>query len=92
MQNSVCAARGSLAWHAAWEGLAHVIVQDGLGAGDDLAQHHEGEEWQYMGSQYIEIGMRHEFRHRYHPVTQQREYRDVLTDCLRVDSPKQNDD
>jgi hypothetical protein len=74
--------RGSPAWDAAWGGLAHVLVTDGLGNGTDLAQDHDGEAWQYMGSRRIATGMLHTFRHRDHPKTHDREYRAVLTEAL----------
>ena len=76
------AQRGSPAWDAAWSGLARVLVTDGLGDGADLAQENDGETWQYMGSEQIETGLLHEFRHRDHPKSHCREYRDVLTEQL----------
>jgi hypothetical protein len=75
--------RGSPAWEAAWSGLAHVLVTDGLGDGTDLAQENDGEAWQYMGSCRLSSGILHTFRHRDHPKTHDREYRDVLTELLQ---------
>jgi hypothetical protein len=74
--------RGSPAWDAAWAGLSHVLVADGLGDGTDLAQENDGEAWQYMGSRLTTTGMLHTFRHRDHPKTHDREYRAVLTELL----------
>lgn len=64
-------------WNHAWRGLGMVLLADGLGDGSDLEQEHDGEGWQYMGSEAAERGAVHGFRHRCHPVTGDRLYRRV---------------
>lgn len=67
---------GTPEWDAAWEGLRRIIIADDLGDGSDLAQRSgSGECWQYMGAG-LSAGT-HCFRHRDHPMTQCREYREV---------------
>jgi hypothetical protein len=44
-----------------------------------------GEVWQYMGTELKSDGWNHCFRHRYHPGTQQREYRMIGADIEIVE-------
>ncbi len=85
LHNFVYADRNSPAFNAAWDGLSHVLATELLGTGEDLAQENEGEVWQYMGSERTPVGLRHCFRHRYHPVTKSREYRWVATEPLEAE-------
>ncbi len=84
----VFADRNSPAIAAAWDGLSHILITECLGSGEDLAQLHEGEEWQYMGSELTQVGMLHCFRHREHPATKRREYRWVTTEPLETENPQ----
>jgi hypothetical protein len=73
--------RNSPAWRAAWDGLAKEIVSRGWGDGTDLAQvWMDSEAWQSMGTYRKDRKLVCEFRHRMHPVTERREYVDVLID------------
>lgn len=86
-QPLVHAERDSPAWNAAWQGLAETIKRDRLGDGKDLDQARGGEGWQYMGSVITKTGQSHEFRHRNHPVSENREYREVITNQLDLKAP-----
>jgi hypothetical protein len=56
-------------WDRAWD----IAVP-----GDDKAETHNYESWQYMGSSNRDQGdWRHEFRHRCHPSNDKRMYRSV---------------
>jgi hypothetical protein len=72
--------RNSPAWHAAWSGLAQEIVRRGWGDGTDLVQTFIDESWQSMGAYRKDGQLVCEFRHRTHPVTERREYVDVVID------------
>jgi hypothetical protein len=72
--------RNSATWRAAWDGLAKEIVGLGWGDGTDLAQTFIDESWQSMGAYRKDGKLVCEFRHRMHPVTECREYVDVVID------------
>jgi hypothetical protein len=83
----VHAERKSPAWEAAWVALGEEISCRGLGDGKDIAQLvcETGAAWEYMGSERKADGqLSHCFRHRYHPVTHQREYLYVGTPDLAL--------
>jgi hypothetical protein len=73
-------------WHEAWNGLrlSHMLRW----GNDDVVSYNAlfGESWQYMGSvarpgQPVE----HQFRHRMHPISGQREY--IATQGATGDTP-----
>lgn len=70
------AERGSAEWDAAWRSLGFALAERAIGTPSDLAQECDGEVWQYLLSERPEGRdyLVHEFRHRFHPVTQRREY------------------
>jgi hypothetical protein len=71
---------GSEVWDSAWSGLRFILNKEGVGPGDgSIDQYCDGEGWQLMGSYRQGSGIVHQFRHRDHPITKCREYRDVLT-------------
>ena len=67
--------RNSEEWASMWRALAASPINAGLKDPVSALQPDCGEVWQYMGT----TNATHEFRHRWHPVTQCREY-------LRIDS------
>lgn len=67
-------------WHIMWEKLS----QKYLNADQENPYEcsHHGERWQYMGSVNKEdnnLLLIHQFRHRCHPVTNKREYYNILS-------------
>lgn len=71
--------RDSDEWKMAWSALSYEEINQSLPDPDEAwnPEYHEG--WQYMGSVRLLSGAEwaHQFRHRCHPVTNKREYRDV---------------
>lgn len=62
-------------WDRMWESLASLGMNQGLEQPTVAPHPDSGECWQYMGScRSGRGGWRHEFRHRMHPTTNQREY------------------
>ena len=62
--------RDSEEWNAMWRALASKPLNAGLADPVCALDESTGERWQYMGT----YDGWHEFRHRQHPRTQQREY------------------
>lgn len=60
----------------AWEVLAKKSINN-----NDPVCYHEGECWQYMGSPHEKE--KFTFRHRCHPITNQREHIHILKDELQ---------
>jgi hypothetical protein len=69
-------------WNHMWEWVAAHPLNEGLD-NTSLAMN-DGEGWQYMGSFRQEDRVIHEFRHRNHPRTQQREFIKLLTTNIVV--------
>jgi hypothetical protein len=67
--------RDTREWRDAWNGLIELTHKEGINPTRDPGQTdaRSGESWQYMGT----VDGTHEFRHRHHPYTGQREYRRV---------------
>ena len=69
-----CLTRDSNEWHRAWEVVHNTrfpVRKPGPVQSDEF--------WQYMGSFNRDGKWQHEFRHRYHPATAQREF--IHVDC-----------
>jgi len=64
--------RDSDEWNYMWEYVATHPLNEGLP--DTSIAMNQGEAWQYMGSFKQDSKVIHEFRHRFHPKTQKREY------------------
>lgn len=60
-------------WNYMWDWVANHPLNEGL-TEPSTAISEDGEVWQYMGSFRQNNLTIHEFRHRYHPVTNNREY------------------
>ena len=60
---------------AAWDALAAEPVNAGQRYPHSASN--DGEAWQYMGTYETDGIWQHEFRHREHPATQAREYRNI---------------
>ena len=59
-----------------WEGEIQWAFK-GLPGGIEAFNAEFGESWQYMGTILYKGVFYHQFRHRMHPSTQQREYRNI---------------
>jgi len=59
-------------WKYAWGELSKQKIN--IGQEDPFECECEGEFWQYIDSGIVNGVLVHEFRHRHHPVTLQREY------------------
>lgn len=57
-------------WATMWAALRALPLNKGF----DVTVSHNCEYWQYMGTWYIGNGWIHQFRHRWHPGTNKREY------------------
>jgi hypothetical protein len=69
--------RDTAEWDYMWERLGqHSLNQDQERPTSCLHQDSH-EVWQYMGSAYADGRWSHQFRHRFHPATGQREYVNV---------------
>lgn len=72
--------RESPEWDYMWEWVSQHPINEGLE--DSSTALNEGEAWQYMGSFKQGDKVIHEFRHRFHPKTQQREYLKLFGNVL----------
>jgi len=65
-------------WSLMWDWLGRDDVNSRCVDRQEARDPLTGESWQYMGSHFLPSGqLVHSFRHRRHPWTQQREYREV---------------
>lgn len=62
-------------WARAWDRLSRAPINDAVGTDRREAYCPDSQEtWQYMGTVLVEDnGWVHEFRHRHHPVSKQRQ-------------------
>lgn len=68
--------RGSPWWNYAWGRLASEPINASLSDPTEALDREYREVWQFMGAWRTDRGLVAQFRHRAHPVTGKREYRE----------------